>query len=75
MEDQTITLTDPEITVAGVDLPGFTADALLRALLKPIPVTGVPFDLRLSLHRPPGQRPPRHGGRRQHPAHPLSPLS
>jgi len=47
-EDQTITLTDPEITVAGVDLPGFTADALLRALLKPIPVTGVPLDLRLS---------------------------
>ena len=28
--------------MAGVDLPGFTADALLRALLKPIPVTGVP---------------------------------
>ena len=47
-EAQTITLTDPEITVAGVDLPGFTADALLRALLKPIPVTGIPLDLRLS---------------------------
>ena len=45
---QTITLTDPEITVAGVDLPGFTADALLRALLKPIPVTGVPLGLQLS---------------------------
>lgn len=47
-EDQTITLSDPEITVAGVDLPGFTADALLRALLKPIPVTGVPLGLRLT---------------------------
>ena len=47
-EAQTITLTDPEITVAGVDLPGFTADALLRALLKPIPVTGIPLDLRLT---------------------------
>ena len=47
-EAQTITLADPEVTVAGVDLPGFTADALLRALLKPIPVTGVPLDLRLS---------------------------
>jgi hypothetical protein len=47
-EDQTITLTDAEITVAGVDLPGFTADALLRVLLKPIPVTGVPLGLRLS---------------------------
>ncbi len=47
-EAQTITLTDPEISVAGVDLPGFTADALLRALLKPIPVTGIPLDLRLA---------------------------
>ena len=48
VEAQTITLTDPEITVAGVDLPGFTADALLRALLKPIPITGVPLGLRVS---------------------------
>ena len=47
-EAQTITLTDPEISVAGVELPGFTADALLRALLKPIPVTGIPLDLRLT---------------------------
>jgi hypothetical protein len=45
---QSITLTDPEIKVAGVELPEFTADALLRALLKPIPVTGIPLDLRLS---------------------------
>lgn len=45
---QTITLTDPKISVAGVDLPGFTADALLRALLQPIPVTGIPFELRLT---------------------------
>ena len=48
VEDQTITLADPDITVAGVNLPGFTADALLRALLKPIPITGIPLDLRLT---------------------------
>jgi LmeA-like phospholipid-binding len=48
VEEQTITLADPDITVAGVDLPGFTANALLRALLKPIPITGVPLDLRLT---------------------------
>jgi hypothetical protein len=48
VEDQTLTLADPDISVAGVDLPGFTADALLRALLKPIPITGVPLDLRLA---------------------------
>lgn len=45
---QTITLTDPKVSVAGVDLPGFTADALLQALLEPIPVTGIPFELRLT---------------------------
>jgi hypothetical protein len=47
-ENQTITLADPDITVAGVNLPGFTAAALLRVLLKPIPITGVPLDLRLT---------------------------
>jgi hypothetical protein len=48
VEDQTITLADPDITVAGVNLPGFTANALLRALLKPIPITGIPLDLRMT---------------------------
>ncbi len=48
VEDQTITLADPDITVAGVDLPGFTARALLRALVKPIPITGMPLGLRLT---------------------------
>ena len=48
VEDQTITLADPKIEVAGVDLPGFTAAALIRALLKPIPITGLPLDLRLT---------------------------
>jgi hypothetical protein len=45
---QSITLADPELTVAGVDLPGATADVLLRTLVKPIPVTGLPFGLRLT---------------------------
>jgi hypothetical protein len=48
VEDQTITLADPDITVAGVNLPGFTANALLRALVKPIPITGIPLGLRLT---------------------------
>lgn len=42
---QTVTLADPEITVAGIDLPEFTAQALLRALLKPIPIGGLPLGL------------------------------
>jgi hypothetical protein len=48
VEDQTITLADPDITVGGVNLPGFTSAALLRAVLKPIQITGVPLDLRLT---------------------------
>jgi LmeA-like phospholipid-binding len=45
---QAITLGDPVITVAGVELPDFTAEALLRTVLKPIPVTGLPLGLTLS---------------------------
>ena len=48
VEAQTIALADPEISVAGVELPDFTADALREALLDPIPVTGMPLGLRLS---------------------------
>jgi LmeA-like phospholipid-binding len=47
-EDQTISLGDPDISVAGVNLPGFTAAALLRALLKPIAISGIPLELRLT---------------------------
>jgi hypothetical protein len=45
---QTISLASPKISVAGISLPDFTAQALLHALLKPIPVRGVPFGLTLS---------------------------
>ncbi|HSU34841.1 MAG TPA: DUF2993 domain-containing protein [Propionibacteriaceae bacterium] len=43
--DQTVTLADPQITVAGVNLPEFTAQALLRAVLKPIPIGDLPIGL------------------------------
>lgn len=49
--DQTITLGEPKISVAGVQLPDFTAGALLRALYKPIAITGVPFGLRITALR------------------------
>ena len=45
---QAITLGDPTITVASVELPDFTAEAMLRTVLEPIPVTGVPLGLTLS---------------------------
>ncbi|WP_375431176.1 DUF2993 domain-containing protein [uncultured Friedmanniella sp.] len=48
VDAQTIILADPTISVAGIELPEATAAALLRALVKPIPVTGLPFNLTLS---------------------------
>jgi hypothetical protein len=42
---QTLSLADPEITVAGVDVPDTTSQALLDALVKPAPITGVPYGL------------------------------
>ena len=45
---QAITLADPKITVAEVNLPDLTAQALLRALVKPIQLTGIPLGLKLT---------------------------
>jgi hypothetical protein len=45
VSSQTVTLADPEITVAGVALPDSVAQALLRAVLKPIPISGLPLGL------------------------------
>ena len=36
-KDQTMTLSDAKIAVAGVNLPDFAAQALLAAALRPIP--------------------------------------
>jgi hypothetical protein len=44
-KEQTMTLSDARIAVAGVNLPDFTAQALLAALLKPIPLKGMPLGL------------------------------
>ena len=48
VSEQTISLNEPSISVANVTLPEFTAKALLRALLKPIPVSGLPLGLKLT---------------------------
>jgi hypothetical protein len=45
VDEQTMTLSDAKISVAGVNLPDFTAQALLAALLKPIPLKGMPIGL------------------------------
>ena len=44
-KDQTMTLSDARIAVAGVKLPDFTAQALLAAVLKPIPLKGMPLGM------------------------------
>jgi len=46
-DKQEISLSNPKIMVGQVDLPDFTAQAL-RAVLKPIPVAGLPLGLRLT---------------------------
>jgi LmeA-like phospholipid-binding len=47
-KEQTMTLSDAKISVAGVNLPEFTAQALLAALLKPIPLKGMPLGMTVS---------------------------
>jgi hypothetical protein len=44
-KEQTMTLSDAKISVEGVNLPDFTAQALLAALLRPIPLKGMPLGL------------------------------
>ena len=44
-KEQTMTLSDAKISVEGVNLPDFTAQALLAALLRPIPLKGIPLGL------------------------------
>lgn len=46
--DQTIHLTDPKLEVAGVSLADTASEALVKAIVKPLPVSGVPFGLRLT---------------------------
>jgi len=48
VRDQTLTLADPQVSVGSVALPQGTAEALLQTLVRPIPVTGLPFGLTLS---------------------------
>jgi hypothetical protein len=48
VSDQTVTLTDPKVEVGDITLPEVAADALLKAVVKPVPIRGIPFGLRLT---------------------------
>lgn len=49
--DQTVTFSDPQVKVGDVTLPEVAGQALLRGVLKPIPVRGLPFGLTLTAIR------------------------
>lgn len=44
-KEQSMTLSDAKISVAGVNLPEFSAQALLAAMLKPIPLKEMPLGM------------------------------
>ena len=45
---QTVSLADPTVEVAGVTLPEVVAESLIKAIVRPIPLEGLPLDLRVS---------------------------
>ena len=45
---QTVSLADPTIQVAGYTLPDVVADQLIKAVVRPIPLEGIPFELKVS---------------------------
>jgi Flp pilus assembly pilin Flp len=45
---QTVSLADPTVEVSGYTLPDVVAQQLIKAVVRPIPIEGVPFDLRVT---------------------------
>ena len=45
---QTLTLADPSVEVANVTLPQTVVDLLIRTLVKPVDITGIPLGLKLT---------------------------
>lgn len=46
--DQTVSLADAKVVVAGYTLPDVVAQQLIKAVVKPIPLEGIPFELRVT---------------------------
>ena len=44
---QTVSLADPTVVVSGYTLPDVVAQQLIKAVVRPIPIEGIPFDLRV----------------------------
>ena len=45
---QTVSLADAKVEVQGVTLPDVVAEQLIKAVVRPIPLEGIPFDLRVT---------------------------
>jgi hypothetical protein len=45
---QTVSLADPTVEVSGYTLPDVVAQQLIKAVVRPVPLEGVPFDLRIT---------------------------
>jgi hypothetical protein len=46
--DQTVSLADTKVEVAGYTLPDVVGQQLIKAVVRPIPLEGVPFELRVT---------------------------
>lgn len=46
--DQTVSLADPTVKVSGYTLPDVVAQQLITAVVRPIPLEGIPFELRVT---------------------------
>lgn len=45
VDAQTITVADPKVTVASVDVPQAVVDAVSRIVLQPVPIQDLPYDI------------------------------
>jgi hypothetical protein len=47
-DKQTVSLAEPTVQIAGYTLPEVVADQLIKAVVRPIPLEGIPFDLKVT---------------------------
>ncbi len=48
VKTQTLSVTEPTLSLNGTPMPDVVAKAIINALVKPIPITGVPYGLRIT---------------------------
>ena len=48
VDDQTITITDPDVALASVNVPQAVVDAVSRVVLRPFPIADLPYDIKVT---------------------------